>query len=229
MFIPIGTDESRPRQRFPIITVVLLLLNVAAFLYELSVLAAGGEPGLNRFIRDYGVTASSIMAGESLITLLTSQFLHGGWWHLISNMLFLLSFGDNVEDRMGPWRYIIFYLISGVLASLAQVLVDPQSTLPSIGASGAIAGLLGAYLVLFPEGQVRALVFFVIFATITRFSAVLFIVFWFILQLFNGLAGFGIASLETGGVAYFAHIGGFVSGALLVRLWMVAQSIETRT
>jgi membrane associated rhomboid family serine protease len=200
----------------------LILANVLVFFYELSL----GD-AVQGFITVYGVVPAAISRGVPqtnltpdpvYITLFTSMFMHGGWMHLIGNMLFLFIFGDNVEDRMGHIGYLIFYLLAGLVAGLTQVFVAPDSLVPSIGASGAIAGVLAAYLVLFPWSGVRTIVFIFIYFTIVTVPAVLLIGLWFLLQLFDGVAGLAHTQQGMGGVAYFAHIGGFVFGLLITML-----------
>lgn len=219
MFIPIGTDEHPARRRFPAMTVTLVILNGLVFFYEWMILAGGGEAGLNSFILRYGAIPQAISSGERLYTLVTSMFLHGSWLHLLGNMLYLLIFGDNVEDRMGAGRYLGFYLVTGLLASGLQILIAPSSPIPSVGASGAIAGVLGGYIVLFPRGMVRMFMFFGPFVQIGRASAFIYIALWFVLQFFSGLGSLAAASGESGGIAYWAHVGGFVAGWVLARLF----------
>ena len=208
--IPIG--DLNPRRHFPLATILIIALNVVVFFYQLLlpvearnrlVLAAGVVPYevTNRF----GVA----VVGD----LLTSMFLHGGWMHIISNMLYLWIFGDNVEDRLGLPVYAAFYLVAGIGASLAQVAVNPASTIPTIGASGAIAGVLGAYLVMFPKTRVRTLILAFRFIRIVELPALVVLGLWFVLQIFSGLAS--VTSMASGGVAWFAHIGGFVIGILV--------------
>lgn len=224
MLVPLGTKEPMGRRHFPFVTLAIVAVNILVFLYELGLLLNGGQDALNAFINNYGVTPAAITgqtkAGVGNITLLTSMFIHGGLSHIGFNMLFLMVFGDNVEDRLGRLRYLVFYLVAGLIASAAQIAVDPTSTVPSIGASGAIAGVLGAYLLLFPRGSVRMFIFLGIIITITYAPALLFIAFWFVSQFFSGVAALGVQTAETGGVAYWAHVGGFASGlvmAVLVR------------
>ncbi len=215
MMVPVGTQENPPRTRFPIITLIIVLVNLLVFSYELLVLNNGGEEALNAFVTSYGSVPEEIVDGRHLSTLLTSMFVHAGFVHIIFNMIFLLVFGDNVEDRLGHGRYLLFYIAAGLGASFAQVMVDPTSQIPSVGASGAIAGVLSGYVLLFPRGMVRVLVFLGLFTSIARFPALLFIGFWFLIQFFNGIVSFGVTTAETGGVAYWAHIGGFVAGLVL--------------
>jgi len=153
-----------------------------------------------------------------LLTLFTSMFMHAGWLHIGGNMLFLYIFGDNVEDRLGHFIYLIFYLFCGVVASLAQMFIDPTSTIPSLGASGAIAGVLASYLVLFPWAKVKSVIFIFIFFTIVTVPAIILIGVWFLLQLFDGIATLGNTQQNMGGVAYMAHVGGFVAGLLITLL-----------
>lgn len=226
MYVPLGTEEATPRRRFPVVTVAIVALCSLVFLWELFLLLLGGEEALNTFVVVFGAKPAAITTGTSLflpfaLTLFTSMFVHGGITHLLGNMVFLLAFGDNVEDFLGRWRYVGFYLLAGLVAAFAQIASNPAAQVPSVGASGAIAGVLGAYLVLFPKARVRVLFFFGPLTHITRIRAFLFVGFWFVLQFFSGLGSLGVQTQETDGVAYFAHIGGFVGGlalALVARL-----------
>jgi len=211
--------DNIPTRRFPVVTVAIIILNVLVFLLEL-LLQAGGS--LGEFFMNWGVVPYELTQQfglHALVTLFTSLFVHGGFMHILGNMLYLWIFGNNVEDLMGRWKFTIFYLLCGVLAGLAQVAAGPRSEIPAIGASGAIAGVLGAYLVLFPRARVATLVFLGIFVRIANLPAVLVLGFWFVLQLLNGVLS--VATFESGGVAWFAHIGGFVAGMLLV--WLFAR------
>lgn len=219
--IPIG-DDPPPRRSFPIVTLTLIAVNVVVFIYELMV------PNVDALFMAAGVIPLEIGTGRDLpppapygsvyTTLLTSMFLHGGLMHIGSNMLFLWIFGDNVEDRLGHLRYLIFYLLCGVAASAAHVYFNWGSRIPSVGASGAIAGVLGGYLILFPSASVRVLLFIGWFITMTRVPAILMIGLWFVTQLLSGVAGLGQTE-QTAGVAFWAHIGGFVVGLPLVLLF----------
>jgi membrane associated rhomboid family serine protease len=215
-------DDPGARRTFPLVTVALVVVNVLAFLYELAL----GD-GVEAFISAAGVVPAEFLCrcdlpppdvGPFWVTLLTSQFLHGGWLHLGGNMLYLWIFGDNVEDAFGHLGYLAFYLAGGVMAGLVQVVVDPSSQVPSLGASGAIAAVLAAYVVLFPSAQVRTLLVIGPFVTVRRLSALLLIGFWFVIQLFDGLAALGHTSASEGGVAYWAHVGGFVFGLAVAML-----------
>ena len=220
--------DSNPTHRFPILTIVLIVACVVAFGWELGVQSSGGEEALARLFRDYGAVPArvtdALAAGdylsEPMLGVITSMFLHGGWLHLIGNMLYLWIFGNNVEDRFGKVGFILFYFAGGIAAALAQIVIDPASTIPLVGASGAISATLGAYLVLFPHARVLTLVFLGFFYQPIHVPAVVVLGLWFVLQLIDGVASLG-PSAAMGGVAFFAHIGGFVMGAvvaLVVRL-----------
>jgi membrane associated rhomboid family serine protease len=200
----------------------ILLANIAVFVYELSL----GERALEQFFFSAGVIPSEYLTGRNLgtpppggviyVTLFTSMFMHGGFLHIASNMLYLWVFGDNVEDSMGHGGFLIFYLACGLIASLAHIFMNMGSQIPSIGASGAIAGILGAYLVMFPGATIRTLVFLGPFIMLPRISGMILIGFWFLTQAFAGLASLGATSEQTSGVAVWAHIGGFLAGIVLV-------------
>lgn len=198
----------------------MLLANVAVFLYEVSL----GSRQLDRFIASAGTTPVEILSGRDFpprapvsvyVTLITAMFIHGGLMHVGSNMLFLWVFGDNVEDRFGHAGFTLFYLVTGIVAGLTHVWVNADSTVPAVGASGAVAGILGAYLVIHPQAQIRTLLFLPPFITIVRVPALLLIGFWFVSQLFSGILA--LETQESTGVAFWAHIGGFVTGFLLAR------------
>ena len=201
--IPIG-DDNTYRRTFPVVTYTLVALNVLVFLAELN------QPDTGTFLVQWGAVPARISHGQGLETLLTSMFLHAGWWHLLGNMLFLFIFGDNVEDAFGHVRYLLFYLACGVLASLGQVILAPDAALPGVGASGAISGVLAAYLIMFGTNRVRVLLGF--FPLVV--PAYVMIGVWIVLQFVNGLASVA-QTAQSGGVAYGAHIGGFVGGIAL--------------
>lgn len=225
-------DGPRRVSRLPIVTVCLLILNVSIFLYEVS-LGAGAE----RFIRLYGVVPREILTGQDVppagpnplwLQLLTSMFLHGGWLHLIGNMIYLCIFGDDIEDVLGHGGYLLFYLGAGVAASLVQLgLSGSNDTVPSVGASGAIAGVLGAYLVFFPRRRIQVLVPVLLFATV-QISALVLLGFWFLLQFLNGVAALGEGTAQVGGVAVWAHIGGFVAGVLVALIMRSRFAVDRR-
>jgi membrane associated rhomboid family serine protease len=221
--IPIR-DYPGERHRFPWLMIAILLVNIAAFVYELS---APSEGALDSLFTSAGVIPVEFTRGVEVgappplgftwASIFTSMFLHGGLLHIGSNMLYLFVFGDNVEDRLGHGRFLIFYLLAGVGAAVTHIVVNAGSAIPSIGASGAIAGVLAAYLRLFPRADVRTLLIIGPFITIPRISAMFLIVFWFITQLFSGLTSLGPATEQTAGVAFWAHIGGFVAGLILIQ------------
>jgi membrane associated rhomboid family serine protease len=205
--IPLG-DISRRPSRFPVVTATIIALNAVVFLFELM----GGDD----FVLRWALVPADIAAGHHLLTILTSMFMHASWSHIIGNMVFLWAFGPEIEDAMGPPRYTAFYLAGGVVSMLAQVLVDPASKLPSLGASGAIAAVMGAFLVTYPSDRIRTLLLIGWFVRVTFIPSALLIGFWFLIQ----LVSFGaVADVESGGVAYMAHIGGMIFGAVTARLF----------
>lgn len=195
---------------------MLIAINLAVFGYEVTL-----GKHLDYFIFQHGVIPAQLVAygftADQIGRLTSAMFLHGGWFHVLSNMLYLWIFGDNVEDRMGHFKYLIFYLLTGYIATIAHVISFPATKMPLVGASGAIAGVLGAYLVLYPRARVLTLVFIVIFIQIVPIPAVVFLGIWFILQLLSGTAS--LTAQAAQGVAFWAHIGGFVSGIILVKLF----------
>jgi len=212
--IPLRDDN--PRRTFPAVTYLLIGLNVLAFLWQVSLGAS-----LERVL--YGIAfipARFWLPGHwvaDLITIVASMFLHGSLMHIGSNMLYLWIFGDNVEDRLGHFRYLVFYLLCGFVATYAHAFFSPGSNIPAIGASGAIAGVLGAYIVLWPHARVMTLIPIFFFITVRHIPAIIILGLWFVLQLFSGVGSLGVTDAQDmGGVAYFAHIGGFVAGMLLV-------------
>jgi len=215
--IPLRDNISA--RRFPIVNIAIIALNVLVFVFE-DVLS---PQQLQHVIELYGLVPAHFWHGGGELArwlpLFTSVFLHGGWWHLISNMLALYIFGDNVEDRLGHVRYLVFYLLSGVIAGGAHLVAYRGSSLPTVGASGAIAGVLGGYLVLFPYARVLTLVPIFFFIRIVEIPAIVYLGFWFISQLFNGLFALAAADVfQGGGVAWWAHIGGFIFGLAVARL-----------
>jgi len=207
--IPLG-DASRRMARWPVVTVLLIAANAYAFFLELT----NGE----RFVYAWSVIPRNISHGDAWPTLLTATFLHAGWSHILGNMIFLWAFGPAMEDAMGRVRYLFFYLIGGVIAMATQVAAMPQSTVPNLGASGAIAAVMGAFLVTYPRDRIRTAFFFLLFIRVTYIPAVLLIGVWFVIQLFS--AGEIAGHVQGGGVAYLAHIGGFLFGLLTARLWV---------
>jgi membrane associated rhomboid family serine protease len=211
-------DTVRSRT-FPLVNLGLIGLNVAVFLYELSL----GPQGLDRLFGSYALIPAALSPVHPLtwLALLTSAFLHGSWFHLLSNMWTLFIFGDNVEDRMGHLRYLVFYLMAGAAAGVSQALFDPLSRLPTVGASGAIAGVLGAYFLLFPQGRVLTFLPLFFLPWFVEIPAYIFLGIWFLSQLSSGLFNLGAAGTpgSYGGVAWWAHIGGFAFGLVLVNVF----------
>ncbi len=205
MFFPIGDDQVRGGH-FPLISYGFIAFNVLIYLVENSM----SGPQLNAFIHEYGSIPVETIYGQDLYTLITSMFLHGGWMHLIGNMLFLWVFADNIEATVGNFRFLVFYILGGLAAHAAHVFFNPASTVPTVGASGAISAVMGAYLVMFPTSRVKVLFFFFTF----RIAAFLFLGLWIFQQGQNGVASLSIPTAETSGVAWWAHIGGFVFGIL---------------
>ena len=206
--IPLG-DASRRLERWPVVTVGLIAANAWAFWLELQY----GQ----RFIYMYSVIPARIVAGHGWGTILTGMFLHAGWLHILGNMIFFWAFGPEIEDAMGRFRFLAFYLIGGVVAMTAQVLAAPTSRVPNLGASGAIAAVMGAFLVTYPRDRIKTAIFFLFFVRVTYIPAVLLIGIWFLLQLFS--AGSVAHHAQMGGVAYMAHVGGFLFGVVTGRLW----------
>ena len=196
-----------PSRTVPFVTVGLIIANALVFLYMITL----PDAMLERFVATYAV----VPAGFSVPTLFTSQFLHAGWMHIIGNMLYLWIFGDNVEDRLGHFRYLLFYLGAGALAAILQVLFNPFSAVPMLGASGAIAGVMGAYFVLYPQSRVLTAVFIIIFFDVIEIPAVFFLGIWFLMQLLSGVGSLGVTNAASGGTAFWAHVGGFVAGVIV--------------
>jgi len=205
--IPLS-DASRRPTNFPIVTLSIVVINVVVFVAEL----VNGDA----FVEKWAMIPAQVSAGRDLITVLTAMFMHASWLHIIGNMVFLWAFGAEIEDTMGPLRYAIFYILGGFAAAAAQVAFAPHSTVPNLGASGAIAAVMGAFLVTFPRDKIRTILVLFIFITIAYVPAVILIGFWFLTQLWG--AG-QIAPHEATGVAYLAHIGGFMFGAIFARLF----------
>ncbi len=207
--IPLG-DVSRQARRFPVVTLLIILANTVVFLREL---VEG-----NAFVRHWACIPVRIEHGHAYITLITGTFLHAGWLHIIGNMVFLWAFGPAMEDAMGRIRYPAFYLIGGVVSMLAQVAGDPGSHVPCLGASGAIAAVMGAFILTYPRDRIRTFVWFFILIRITFIPAAWLIGIWFVIQLLATVGS--VAMVQSGGVAYLAHVGGFFFGLVTSRLWV---------
>jgi membrane associated rhomboid family serine protease len=227
MFLPL--KDRNPTLHFPVVTVSLIIANIVVFLYEFSL---GSD--VNAFIAAYGATPYEITQNIDMtgwyrgvpivhepgppiiyLTLISSMFLHGSFFHIFGNMLYLWIFGNNIEDILGSGRFLAFYLGCGIIAALAHIVTEPQSPIPMVGASGAVSGVLGAYLISFPRARVLTLLFFFIFIRIIELPAAFLLFFWFVIQAFSGAASLS-SGIASGGVAWFAHIGGFLAGALFM-------------
>ncbi len=205
--------DENPTYERPYVTYALIAVNTIVFLYMFLIEYVFGPYELAKFYYDWSIIPYFVSNGERLYTIFTSMFMHGGFLHFGGNMLYLYIFGNNIEDSMGHKKFIIFYLACGVAAGFAQILTEPGSLIPMIGASGAIAGVLGAYLLLFPKANVVTLIIYFI----VKVPAVIILGFWFLMQLFSGIGS--LTASGEGGVAYFAHIGGFACGFLLIKLF----------
>jgi membrane associated rhomboid family serine protease len=212
--------DSQPSHSKPVITLSIIAVNVLAFLFEISL-----DPfSLNHVIAIYGIVPDRFQYAD----LLTSMFLHGGWLHLIGNMWFLWIYGDNIEDILGGGKFLLFYLLCGMAAGLIHVMVNPISRVPTIGASGAIAGVMGAYLVKFPHSRIHTLVPIFFFLTTMEIPAYFILIYWFVLQAFSGVGQIGYSQVSSGGVAWFAHVGGFLAGILLILTFPTKQPYRHR-
>ena len=205
--IPLS-DSSRRPVRLPVVTAFIIVANAFVFLLELM----RGDA----FVMQWSAIPAQIISGHHWITIFTAMFMHGSWSHIIGNMIFLWAFGPEIEDAMGHGRYLLFYLAGGLVAMLAQILADPHSTVPNLGASGAIAAVMGGFIVTYPRDRIKAVLFIFIFVRITFIPAALLIGFWFLTQLVHAGA---VAQVQTVGVAYLAHVGGFIFGAVTARLF----------
>ncbi|KAA6463366.1 rhomboid family intramembrane serine protease [Acidobacteria bacterium AB60] len=215
-FVPLG-DASRRSQAFPVVTTLIVALNAYVFFKELVY----GD----RFVFYWSTIPVYIVHGQRWYTLVTSMFMHGGWMHIIGNMVYLWAFGREIEDAMGGFRFAVFYLFGGIVAMLAQIMGDPLSRVPSLGASGAIAAVMGAFLVTYPRDRIKAVVFIFIFFRVTLIPAALLIGFWFLIQVFHvGV----VTNARMGGVAYLAHVGGFLFGVVMARLFEDPRRIAAR-
>ncbi len=214
--------DANPVRRTPIVTIALIVACVVAFAYRLGAESNGGEAGVEELFFTFGIVPAELLAdlgrgqfiGAETLAVFTSMFLHVNLIHLVGNLIYLWIFGNNIEDRLGRLGFILFYLGGGVAAAIAQIAIDPTSRIPMVGASGAISAVLGAYLVLFPGARILSLVFLGFFYQLIEVPALIVLGFWFVLQLIDGIGSLGLAGAE-GGVAFFAHIGGFVFGVLI--------------
>jgi membrane associated rhomboid family serine protease len=212
--------DTQPSYSKPVVTVFLIAVNILVFLFEASL-----DPyTLNAFIEHYGL----VPANFHVTSILTSMFTHGGWLHVLGNMWFLWIFGDNIEDILGHEKFLLFYLLCGVVAAMTQIFFSPDSRVPMVGASGAIAGVMGAYAVKFPRARIVTLVFIVFFITTFDVPAWFMLIYWFVIQLFSGVGNIGYTAVSQGGTAFFAHVGGFIAGIALVHLMGARQPYSNR-
>jgi membrane associated rhomboid family serine protease len=212
--------DTQPSYSKPVVTILLIVVNILVFLFEFSL-----DPETqNAFIAAYGLIPDQF----HFFNVLTSMFLHGGWMHVLGNMWFLWIFGDNIEDILGHGKYLLFYLLCGAVAALAQVAVSPNSRIPTVGASGAIAGIMGAYMIKFPQSRILSLIFIVVFFTTVELPAWIYLIYWFVLNFFSGVGTLGVSQASQGGVAFFAHIGGFIAGIALIKVMGPRQRYSSR-
>ena len=211
------TDSSRRPTRYPAMTTAIIVLNVLVFMLEII---GGGS-----FVLQWSVIPAAIVSGKNWLTIFSAMFMHAGWMHIIGNMVFLHAFGPEVEDAMGRLPYLMFYLLSGIVATVVQVLISPSSQVPNLGASGAIAGVMGAFLITYPRDRIRVLLVIFIFVRTAMIPASLLIGLWFVIQLFSQIGA--LATVQSGGVAYAAHVGGFIFGAISARFFERFTSAAT--
>ncbi len=212
-------DVSRHPVHFPVVTSLIIGINVVVFILEL----VGGEA----FIKRWSMVPADIVAGHNWVTIFSAMFLHAGFIHILGNMIFLWVFGPEIEDVMGAGRFLAFYMLGGLAATFAQIIVDPSSTIPNLGASGAIAAVLGAFIITYPRDKIRTILFIGWFVLIRFIPAMLLIGLWFIIQLFSQVGA--MVSMQRGGVAYMAHIGGFIFGLVTVRIFEDPQRLARRS
>ena len=215
--------DEMPTRKMPVVTIIFIIINALVYYYQSFVVADSIQ-----FIYAYGLIPYELSQRVDLIpygpspiylTVITSMFMHGGFVHLFGNMLYLWIFGNNIEDYLGKLGFTVFYFLAGILAAIGQILVSPQSNVPMIGASGAVAGVLGAYFILFPKSRITTLIFFGFFIRLIKMPAVFVLGLWIVFQLFYGLSNLSLQGANSG-IAWFAHIGGFVGGIILIKLFM---------
>jgi membrane associated rhomboid family serine protease len=216
--IPLRSSE--PHYTPSRVTLIIILMNVLVFLYELSLGLSSYR--LNYFIAQYGIVPAHL----SLVSIFTSMFIHGGFLHIAGNMWFLWIFGRGIEDILGHGKFLFFYLACGVAAAVTQILVNPSTTIPTVGASGAIAGVMGAYLIKFPRARIVTLVVIIVFLTTVDIPAAFLLLYWFAIQFFNGVGSIGYSQASSGDIAFFAHVGGFLAGMGLILAMPTKQRVR---
>jgi len=216
---PVPLRDTQPSDSKPVVTILLIVVNILVFLYWKISLGSQEE-----VFNAYGLIPDQFHFSN----VITSMFLHVGWKHVLGNMWILWIFGDNVEDLLGHGKYLLFYLLCGVVAALAQVAVSPNSRIPTVGASGAIAGIMGAYMIKFPHSRILSLVTIVFFFTTVEIPAWIMLIYWFVIQFFSGVGTLGASQSSQGGVAFFAHIGGFIAGIALISVMGPRQRLSSR-
>ncbi len=204
-------DDTRSPSRLPVVTLALIAVNLLVFVLELS----QGDS----FVQRWALVPAHVFTGSHWITIFTSMFMHGGWLHILGNMIFFWVFAPAIEEAMGSGRFLAFYLLGGLVAALAQIVVAPTSTVPTLGASGAIAAVMGAFLITYPSDKIRTVLFLGIFATVTKVSAVVLIGLWFLTQVISAAGVLATTQAQQGGVAYMAHVGGFLFGLIAARFF----------
>jgi membrane associated rhomboid family serine protease len=212
--------DTQPSYSKPVVTILLIVVNILVFLFEFSL----DRETQNLFVAAYGLIPDQFHFSN----VITSMFLHGGWMHVLGNMWFLWIFGDNIEDILGHGKYFLFYLLCGAAAALAQVAVSPNSRIPTVGASGAIAGIMGAYMIKFPHSRILSLIFIVVFFTTVELPAWIYLIYWFVLNFFSGVGTLAASQTSQGGVAFFAHVGGFIAGIVLISVMGPRQPYSSR-
>jgi membrane associated rhomboid family serine protease len=212
--------DTQPSSTTPMVTIGIIAVNILVFLHQVSL----SPYELNDFIARYAIVPDRLQYAD----IVSAMFMHGGWMHLFGNMWFLWIYGDNVEDVLGHGKYLLFYLLCGIAAAMVHVMVAPESRVPTLGASGAIAGVMGAYLIKFPHSRIITLVPVFVFLTTMEIPAVFMLLYWFVIQIFSGVGSIGYSNVSRGGVAWFAHIGGFVCGIILVYLMGTRERFRHR-
>ncbi len=216
--------DDNPTRTVPFVTMAIIALNILVFMFQLT-----AQSDSKTVLFAFGAIPHNLISHDSIqpipawMTLFTSMFMHGGFFHIFGNMLYLWIFGNNIEDVLGHGKFVIFYLFCGIIAALSHTITNPSSTIPMVGASGAVSGVLGAYLILYPHARIHTIIFLGFFVQTVRIPALIVIGFWAIIQVVNGLVASGV---NQGGVAWFAHVGGFLSGLFIILLWRKRRPMQ---